>query len=55
MRASFKVNGDYKRWNAEAEKADENSVLMFWQKILKLRKAHSGLVLGAPRDQGSHF
>ena len=40
----MRVNDDYKLWNVQAESQDGDSVLEFWKKALKLRKAHEVLV-----------
>jgi alpha-glucosidase len=40
----MRVNEDYKAWNAERQAGDEESVLAFWKKVLKIRKEHPVLV-----------
>jgi oligo-1,6-glucosidase len=43
----IKVNSDYKAWNVEAQLVDEDdSVLGFWKRVLKIRKQHPALVTG---------
>jgi glycosidase len=34
----MRVNDDYREWNAEQQITDPNSVFVYWQNILKLRK-----------------
>lgn len=40
----MRVNEDYKEWNVEAQLIDEGSVLNFWKKLLRIRKAYDVLV-----------
>lgn len=40
----MRVNEDYKEWNVEAQLKDEGSVLNFWKKLLRIRKAYDVLV-----------
>ena len=42
----IKVNEDYTTWNIEAQEKDENSVLAFWRKLLRVRRQEPGLVYG---------
>ncbi|TEB29233.1 glycoside hydrolase [Coprinellus micaceus] len=42
----MRVNEDYKAWNAERQAGDEESVLAFWKKVLKIRKEHPVLISG---------
>lgn len=40
----MRVNDDYATWNVAAQSADPDSVLNFWKKVLRIRKAHEVLV-----------
>jgi len=42
----IKVNEDYKEWNVAVQETDEDSVLSFWKRLLKVRKENPGLVYG---------
>jgi oligo-1,6-glucosidase len=43
----IKLNEDYTEWNVEAQLVNEDdSVLGFWKKLLKIRKQHPALVTG---------
>jgi oligo-1,6-glucosidase len=44
----MKVNDDYDTWNAAAQLRDTDSVLTFWKKALRVRKAHDLLVPHIP-------
>ncbi|TLD05685.1 glycoside hydrolase family protein [Venturia nashicola] len=44
----IKLNDDYKVWNVEAQlAAEDESVLGFWKRLLKIRKQHPALVTGS--------
>lgn len=51
----MRVNDDYASgWNVAAQRADDTSVLHFWRKCVKTRKAYADrLVCGGPerRDE----
>ena len=40
------VNENYKRINVEVEERDENSVLNFYKKLIKLKKSNEALIYG---------
>ena len=40
----MRVNDDYPSWNVAVQQGDEDSVLSFWKKMLKIRKANDVLV-----------
>ena len=40
----MRVNDDYPIWDVAAQMNDDDSVLSFWKKLLKLRKSHDVLV-----------
>jgi oligo-1,6-glucosidase len=42
----IKVNEDYREWNVARQEKDEDSVLAFWRKLLRLRREEKGLVYG---------
>jgi len=42
----MRVNDDYEMWNAAAQSADDSSVLGFWKKALRVRKANRVLTYG---------
>ncbi|KAM0332313.1 hypothetical protein ACHAQA_002589 [Verticillium albo-atrum] len=41
----MRVNDDYAQWNAAVEEKDENSVLHYWRRGLKVRKKHLELLI----------
>ncbi len=46
----FYVNPNYKRINVESQQQDENSILNFYRRCLKLRKSSQTLLRGAYRE-----
>lgn len=42
----LKLNDNYKKINVESEEKDENSVLNFYKKLIKLRKSNDTLIYG---------
>ncbi|KAF5344793.1 hypothetical protein D9758_014424 [Tetrapyrgos nigripes] len=42
----MKVNDDYERWNAASQVGNDDSVLAFWKKALRVRKEYEVLVYG---------
>lgn len=40
----MRVNEDYKEWNVAAQLNSEKSVLAFWKRALRVRKANDVLV-----------
>ncbi|GLB36830.1 putative alpha-amylase domain containing protein [Lyophyllum shimeji] len=49
----MRVNDDYETWNAAAQVDDENSVLGFWKRALRVRKTHEVLIYGDFADISS--
>ena len=41
----MQVNDDYDTWNAESQERDDESVLAYWRKMLKLRKDEQNLFI----------
>jgi Glycosidases len=42
----IETDGDYKEWNVEKQLQDEDSVLNFYKKLIKMRKEHPAFVYG---------